>query len=542
MTQNIKRLASAWANRVAKSANLAIAALALMGLAAGACGVDLANPPRVATATARASAPATSTPQTLVLSAPGSQTASEGSESATPDPDAGSLPASALTAEALTVWVNEGSPEHRRVMDELAAEFSDRYGIDVAIQLVSPSLLPDLVSTSVLSGTLPDVILHPIEYTAGWVAGDVLDPSASDEVVDQIGRDTFDPAALDLLTIDGQIAALPTDGYHQLLIYRTDWFDRLNLDPPVTYSAMAAAAERINDPEAIISGLVIPTESNLVTTHQAFEQLALANGCRLISDEGEVTILEPACRTALEHYFTTINRYSPSGVQTDTSARNAFLNGQTGMIISSPAILPELAGLNPSALPACPECDETIDGINYLARNSGILTEVEGPGGTLAAFGNIRNLGITTTADREAAQTFAAFWFSEGYERWLAIDSERKVPMRLGTAENPTAYIDSWGTTPLAASTLSLVDIYGEQTVERLRDGIASAPRWGIREGYGALMTALYDDFVISIVLQEMLSGYFGTETTLREAYRRTVELIPNYGFPVILDEEEESP
>ncbi|HEY1409401.1 MAG TPA: hypothetical protein VF434_10680, partial [Promineifilum sp.] len=214
-----------------------------------------------------------------------------------------------------------------------------------------------------------------------------------------------------------------------------------------------------------------------------------------------------------------------------------------GMIISSPAILPELAGLNPSALPVCPECDETtIDGINYLARNSGILTEVEGPGGTPAAFGNIRNLGITTTADREAAQTFAAFWFSEGYERWLAIDSERKVPMRLGTAENPTAYIDSWGTTPLAASTLSLVDIYGEQTVERLRDGIASAPRWGIREGYGALMTALYDDFVISIVLQEMLSGYFGTETTLREAYRRTVELIPNYGFPVILDEEEESP
>jgi hypothetical protein len=86
------------------------------------------------------------------------------------------------------------------------------------------------------------------------------------------------------------------------------------------------------------------------------------------------------------------------------------------------------------------------------------------------------------------------------------------------------------------------LDIYGEEVVARLRDGIASAPRWGLREGYGGLMTQLYDEFTISIVLQEMLSGYFGTETTLQEAYRRTIELIPNYAFPVILDEEEQSP
>jgi multiple sugar transport system substrate-binding protein len=212
------------------------------------------------------------------------------------------------------------------------------------------------------------------------------------------------------------------------------------------------------------------------------------------------------------------------------------------MIITSPSILPDLAGLDPSALPACPECDETIDGINYLARNSGIMSEVEGPGGAPVAFGNLRALGITTTADREAAQTFVDFWFDEGYERWLMVDSERKVPMRLGTADDPAAFIDAWGTTSLGGSALSLTDIYGDQVVARLRDGIASGPRWGIREGYGELMTSLYDDFIISIVLQEMLSGYFGTETTLREAYRRTVELIPNYAFPVILDEEEASP
>jgi multiple sugar transport system substrate-binding protein len=507
------------------------------------CGVDLANPPRLATATARAVAPPTDEPAPLVLPAPTATASTEGAPapvSASPTEPAASEVAPEVGQ--LTVWVNETSPEHQSVLDGMAADFADRYGIDVAIQLVSPALLPELVSTGILSGTLPDLVLHPIEFTAGWVDGGILDAGAADEVVDRLGRDTFDPAALELLSTGGQTAAIPSDGFHQLLIYRADWFEERGLRPPDTYAAMQTAAETIFDPEAIISGLVIPTESNLVTTHQAFEQIALANGCRLIDEAGEVKILEPACREAIEHYFTTINRFSPSGVQTDTSARNALLDGRTGYIMTSPTILPDLAGLNPAAMPGCPECAQGEDGVNYLARNVGILTEIEGPSGAPAAFGNLTSLGITTAADRTAAQAFAEYWFEEGYPQWLAVNPERKVPMRLGTADDPRLYIDAWGSEPLAGSDLSLADIYGSEMVALLRDGIAAAPRWGLREGYGSLMTRLYDEFIISIVLQEMLSGYFGTETTLNEAYSRTVELIPNSAFPFLLEEEELAP
>ncbi len=499
--------------------------LLLSALFATACGVDLANPPRVATATARAAAPATPTAAPLVVAAP---TGEQGAV-----PAVAGTPAASNTE--LTIWVNETSPEHRAALASMANDFADRYGTNVAVQLVSPALLPELVNTAVLSGTLPDLILHPIEYTAGWAANGVLDAGAADEVIDRLGRDTFDAAALELATVGGLVAALPSDGYHQVLLYRADWFEARGLQPPDTYSAMAAAAEGIYDREALISGLVVPTESNLVTTHQAFEQIALANGCQLIDKAGEVTILDEVCREALNHYFTTINRFSPPGVQTDTSARNALLSGRTGMIVTSPAILPDLAGLNPDALPTCAECDGT-DPINYLARNTGILTAITGSatGATPAAFGNVTNLGITTAADREAAQAFAQYWFEVSYPDWLAVNPERKVPMRLGTAESPREFIEAWGTQPLAGSDLSLSDVYGPEVVAQLRDGIAAAPRWGIREGYGALVTRLYDELTFSIVLQEMLSGYFPVDTTLREAYRRTIELIPNYAFPIV--------
>ncbi len=523
-----------------KRLSLIIALLAGVLLIAG-CGVDLQNPPRLATATAQAATPARQENGVMELPAPTPTPSSEELPVIPPNPleeqAGGEIPTGGLT-----VWVDEVSPEHKRVLDDLAAEFADQHGIDVAVQLVSPSLLPDLVSTGILSDTLPDIVLHPIEFTAGWVDDGILDASAADEVVQGLGRDTFDPAAIELLTIGGQVAAVPSDGYHQLLLYRADWFDELNLRPPDTFEAMATAAERIFDPEAIISGLVIPTESNLVTTHQAFEQMALANGCELIDENGEVTILEPACQTAIQHYYTTINRFSPSGVQTDTSAVIALLTGRTGIIMTSPAILPSLAGLNPGAVPTCSECDESDGGINYLARNVGIITRISGPDGEPVGFGNIRSLGITTAAEREHALAFAQFWFEAGYERWLAVEPERKVPMRLGTADEPRRYIDAWGTTPVGDSDLSLLDIYGPEVVAQLRDGIAAAPRWGLRQGYGELLTQLYDDYTISIVLQEMLSGYFDTETTLREAYRRTVEMIPNYAFPDRLAEEEAEP
>ncbi len=516
--------------------------LIIVGVMTSACGVDLQNPPRLATATAQALAPPLPPSTPLLLTAPTADPALDEGSASAEDPANVIVSETAPEGDGLTIWVNETSAEHQRVLDEIASEFADRMGINVAVQLVSPALLPDLVSTGVLSGTLPDLVLHPNEYTAGWIADGILDPTAADEVIERLDRNSFDPAALELVDINGMSATIPSDGFHQLLLYRADWFEELGLPAPDNFSAMATAAERIYDPEAIISGLVIPTESNLVTTHQAFEQIALANGCRLIDEAGEVVILDPVCGVAIEHYFSTINQFSPSGVQTDTSAVIAFLTGRTGMIITSPAILPLLAGLDESIRPSCEECDAEEGGVNYLARHTGMVTEIRGPNGAPTAFGNVRNLGITTAADREQAMEFAEFWFTDGYERWLAVNPERKVPMRQGTPDEPQRYIDAWAASPLGGSGLSLQDVFGNEVVDRLRDGIASAPRWGIREGYGALMTKLYTDFTISIVLQEMLSGYFNTQTTLREAYRRTIQLIPNYAFPDRLAEEEEQP
>lgn len=470
-------------------------------------GCQMANPPRLATATAQAAQTASPTPEKLVLPI---------AATSTPETEATS-PARVLPNPSLSVWVNETSPQHEATLRNMAAEFMALAQVDVELMFVSPFLLPDLVNTAVLSGTLPDVIIHPLEYTHGWAARGILDVAAADTAVSQIGRDTFDPAALELVTRDGQAAAVPSDGYHQLLIYRTDWFAAADLATPDNFAAMLAAAAATTDrdnrqnPRA---GFVIPTESNLVSTHRAFEQIALASGCELIDEKGEVLLPDPPCRAALDFYFRIVNQFSPIGVQTDTSTRNAYLAGRTGLIMTSPAILPQLAGLDPAFPPACSECRTNP---TFLAENSGILTDIQGEGGSSASFGNLTNLGITSAADVPTAVAFADYWFNDGYEKWLSVNSERKVPMRWGTATAPARFIGAWGTTPLAGGP-SLADVYGETMVTHLREGIASAPRWGIRQGHGALITQLYEKLTLSVTLQEMLSGYFNVEQTIIEA------------------------
>lgn len=500
--------------------------LTLITLFIAACQAAFLDPPRLATATALAQQSGVSS-QPLLIEAPTVTPGGNIPDSSAPPP--GNSPVN----PSLTVWVNETSAEHAAVLDEMAQAFTQQYQIDVALMQVSPQLLPDLVSTAVLSGTLPDIIVHPLEYSVGWTEGGVFDAAAAERVLNVLGRETWNQSALERVTTGGETAVLPSDGYLQLLVYRQDWVEQLGMPAPTSFDAMFDFAEATFDDEQFLTaGFVIPTESNLVSTHQAFEQLARANGCQLIDDLGEITLLDDACLDAINFYYTIVHNFSPSGIQTVDSTRDAYLSGRTGMVMMSPTLLVQLAGGDPDNLPTCPECT---DSPLFLAENSTVLTTIEGnQPETAANFGTFRSLGITSSADVESAVAFATYWFSDGYPLWLAVDSERKVPMRLGTADEPAVFIDTWDETAVLANGTTLADLYGAETVQALKTDVASAERWGFDEGHGALMAQLYEEVTLSIVLQEMLSGYFDTSQTLFEAYNRIVELIPAYSFPIV--------
>jgi multiple sugar transport system substrate-binding protein len=430
-----------------------------------------------------------------------------------------------------TIWVNETSIAHEQTLELLTGDYSAESGIPAEFVMVSPQLLPDLVHQAVISDTLPDAILHPAVYSAGWAESGILDPTLAGAAIEALGAETFQSGALNTVRLeDNSYAAIPSDGWHFLLLYRADWFEELGLDPPVDFVSILAAADAIYEPDSPISGIVVPTDASLVSTQQIFEFLAAANGCELVEGDGRVALLHPACLEALEFYRQLVNGYSPIGFQTDVSVINAYLTGRTGMIIASPAILPYISGLDQDIKPGCLECVDPL----FLVQNSGIVTRLGGSegSGSSAAFSEITALGFTSAADPEQALAFADYWFNAGYERWLSVNPERKVPMRTGTPSDVSKFLEAWEIFPLTEAGLTLVDLFGMDIVELLSRDIADSDRWGFTEGQGRVMSILYQELLFSPLLQEMLSGYFTSSQSIVEMYRVMIEAIPFYQHP----------
>ena len=491
-----------------------------------ACQPEILNPPRLATKTAVVEEPLfpTSTP---VLSVAPTPTGGSNLSAL----DAG-RPGNILEGDSLRLWVDETSNAHNEILKLITDEYSDESGVSVELVLVAPRLMPALVQQAVISDTLPDIILHSLAFTPGWAEQGIINPDLATDAINTLGEETFSEGALDAVRFDTDLlASIPSDGWRQLIIYRTDWFDNLNLNPPVDYDSLASAAASIDDPDSSVSGIVVPTDSSLASTQQVFEHMAIANGCRLIDNDGRITLLHPACLEALEFYRQIVNSYSPVGFQTDVSALNAYLSGRTGIIISSPSALPYLAGVIENEVPSCPACVEP----GYLATNSGFVTNLSGSeeNGLPTAFSELRVMSITSVAREDLAVPFVEYWFNEGYSNWLSVNPERKVPLRKGTIDQPTKFSDSWRTFPIIEGSPTLEEVFGVSLSSLLIDTASSVDRWGFAEGEGNVMTYLYKDLLISPLLQEMLSGYFTSSETIIEMYRVIIDALPEYNYPI---------
>lgn len=181
------------------------------------------------------------------------------------------------------------------------------------------------------------------------------------------------------------------------------------------------------------------------------------------------------------------------------------------MILWSPFILDELSGLRRDQ-PVVPDIARGEPG--WLARNTGFVTTIHGPGGA-AQYGQTNYLGISSDADKEAAQAWVKFLLNDGYLRWMGMAAEGKLPMRKGTPEQPDLFVKGWMDLEFGVTTRAKIsDFYGMDVVNTIIAGADSFGRWGFVEGKGALVSKIYATKVIPETLKRFLDG----EITAKQA------------------------
>ena len=186
------------------------------------------------------------------------------------------------------------------------------------------------------------------------------------------------------------------------------------------------------------------------------------------------------------------------------------------MLIWSSFILDEMAGLRNDALPTCPECG---DDPGFLAKNSGVVTSIQGPSGTEpATFGEITSWTIPAEAASDPAKEFVEYMMTDGYEPWIAIAPEGKIPVRAGDSPGATNYSDAWSAMDVGVDTKApLSDFYGPDVIEALTSGTDSLSRWAIPQGQGDLLGAIQGEQPVANAVNEV-SGGTSAEDAAKEA------------------------
>ena len=399
--------------------------------------------------------------------------------------------------EKLTFWTPEVEPERLAIQAALTERFTIETGIEVEVAPVEESELTSRIVAAAAADALPDVLFVPLDLVITLSENEILDAAAATAAIAALGEETFAAGPLTLVSVEDTFAAVPADGWGQMLLYRQDLFAENNLAAPKTWEAILAAAQTLHNAPKLWS-IEVGTDPTQAYTQQVFEQFALSNGCRLVDNSGQVNLSTPQCVNVLEFYKQLVSQFSPPGDIYWLQTRQDFQAGITSMIVWSPFILDELAGLRDEA-PVTAELDPP------LHKRVGIVTAFSGPNSSPVQWGQVNYFGIASGAPVEAQNLVAFLLAEENYLDWLAMAPEGKFPLR-------PQFVDGWKQLEIGVDRKAKVkDLYSDEVIDILINGVDNFDRWGFAAGKGACIGSIYGTQTVAQILRRYLDGEIAT-------------------------------
>ena len=436
--------------------------------------------------------------------------------------------AAAPEDKSLTVWTIEDVADRVTTQEQMMADFTKESGIKVKLVAVAEDQLTTALTSAAASGDMPDAIAAvPLNSVQQFATDDLLDTDAAAAVIKALGEDTFSKRALELTSDGNTRLSVPSDGWAQLLFYRSDLFKAAGLEAPTTFDAIEKAAATLDSDD--VAGITVATAPGDGFTQQTFEHFALANGCELVDNDGKVALDSPECVKVLDFFTSLVQKYSVAGNQDVDTTRATYFSGGAAMVVWSSFLLDELAGLRNDALPTCKECEADPA---FLAHNTGIVSAIEGPNGSEpASYGEIVSWTIMDGA-ADSTQDLVKWMMDDAYTDWLAISPEGKVPTRLGTADEPNKFADAWQSLQAGVDKKALLSsIYSPEALKAVAEAPNGFDRWGLPQGQGPLSGAVSGQLVMPKIISDMLNSHLSAQDAAKRAAKEATEIQDDLDF-----------
>ena len=137
-------------------------------------------------------------------------------------------------SDAITVWVLTGRDQGTILKSMIDDDFTPNTGVKVNVEIVAP----DAVLNAVLAGRGPDVVLsmgadQPVNYALRHACEDITQFDDYEEVLSH-----YSPSSYEQYSLDGHIYAVPEQQTFNVMFYRKDILEELELEVPDTWEEM----------------------------------------------------------------------------------------------------------------------------------------------------------------------------------------------------------------------------------------------------------------------------------------------------------------
>lgn len=229
---------------------------------------------------------------------------------------------------AITVGLLTGDPFWPGEIEK----FTEETGIKVDIEYAPHDNQKDKLATEALAGNAPDVINADQQWLGAFAAQGFLAPI---ELTDEQKADFLQPA-IDSLSFDGKLYALPHETHAPVMIYRPSLLEAAGVDVPTTWDEMRQAAIATTDADTGVFGYVNEGKQSIDAAIQFMDKLQQAGGSVLNEDGTESTISSDATLKALNYLYDLqwTDKVSPEGATgyETNDLTNLFAEGKAVMI------------------------------------------------------------------------------------------------------------------------------------------------------------------------------------------------------------------
>ncbi len=388
-----------------------------------------------------------------------------------------------LEPAVVEFWTTDNEEYRVDVQDAIAARFMEIYPeVEVRVVPIDEATISQRIATAQGANRLPDVVRMGVERVAPFYADGILDVEAAAQVINDLGADSFFDGPLGWVTTPDGWAAVPFDGWLQAIWYRADEFEKLGLEPPMSWDQIKAACEAIAGQDDFLYGITLGTDPGQNYGMQVFEQFAISNGAFPFDEEGNVTMNTPEMVEALAFYASLQDCAAP-GPNYWNQARQFYITGQSAMLFYSSYVMDDLAGLQEGVEPTVEE----------LSAKTGFAPVMIGASGDKATYGQLVTLGIMEGTDTAAAVEWVKFLLTEGYMDILYIAPNGKLPVRA----------------PAVAGWIKheIFETYPPEVLEAIASGFDTAQRWAFAPQMGPLERAVIGDIEGRLLIPQAISN-----------------------------------